>query len=36
MDSIILEMTSIGTVAIAVFGAIFCLMQTRFEQMRRS
>lgn len=31
-----IEMTSFGTVVIAVFGAVFCLMQTRFGRLRRS
>ncbi|WP_298838269.1 AraC family transcriptional regulator [uncultured Roseobacter sp.] len=29
MDDIIIELTSTGTFAIAVFGAVFCLMQTK-------
>lgn len=36
MDSIIIEMTGIGTFAIAAFGAVFCLMQTQFSHLRKS
>lgn len=33
MDSILVEMTSLGSVAITVFGAAFCLMQTRHSRV---
>ncbi len=36
MDKILIEMTSIGTLAIAVFGTVFCLMQTRYSRVSRS
>jgi len=35
MQDIAVEMTS-GTLAIAVFGVIFCLMQTRYSRVSRS
>ncbi|WP_306117005.1 MULTISPECIES: AraC family transcriptional regulator [unclassified Roseovarius] len=36
MDSTLIEMTSLGSVAIAMFGAAFCLMQTRHSRVSRS
>ncbi|WP_415403325.1 helix-turn-helix domain-containing protein [Tateyamaria sp. SN3-11] len=33
MDSILVEMTSLGSVAITIFGAAFCLMQTRHSRV---
>ncbi|APX10703.1 helix-turn-helix domain-containing protein [Tateyamaria omphalii] len=36
MDDILVEMTSLGSVAIAFFGAAFCLMQTRHSRVSRS
>lgn len=36
MDSILIEMTGLGSVAIAIFGAAFCLMQTRHSRVSRS
>ncbi len=36
MDDTLLEMTSLGSVAIAIFGAVFCLMQTRHSRVSRS
>ena len=36
MDSILIEMTSIGSLAIAMFGAAFCLMQTKHTAVNRS
>ena len=36
MESILIEMTALGSVAIATFGALFCLMQTRPSRVRRS
>ncbi|MEM9583658.1 MAG: AraC family transcriptional regulator [Pseudomonadota bacterium] len=36
MDEILIEMTSLGSVVIAMFGAAFCLMQTRHTRVSRS
>lgn len=36
MDDIVIEMTSLGSAAIATFGAVFCLMQTRHSRVSRS
>ncbi len=36
MDRILIEMTSLGSVAIATFGAAFCLMQTGHSRVSRS
>ena len=36
MENIILEMTALGTVAISIFGALFCLMQTRNSRVSKS
>lgn len=36
MDDILVEMTSLGSVAVAFFGAAFCLMQTRHSRVSRS
>jgi AraC-like DNA-binding protein len=36
MESIVIEITSLGSVAISIFGAAFCLMQTRHSHVSRS
>ena len=36
MDNILIEMTALGSVAIATFGAAFCLMQTRHSHVSKS
>lgn len=36
MDDAIVEMTSTGTLAIAVFGAVFSMMQTKYSPVSRS
>lgn len=36
MESTLIEMASLGSVAIALFGAAFCLMQTRVSRVNRS
>lgn len=36
MDDILAEMTSLGSAAIAMFGAAFCLMRTRHSRVTRS
>lgn len=36
MDNILIEMTALGSVAIAIFGAAFCVMQTRHSRVSRS
>ncbi|WP_425037316.1 helix-turn-helix domain-containing protein [Primorskyibacter sp. S187A] len=36
MDNILVEMTALGSVAIALFGAAFCVMQTRHSRISRT
>lgn len=36
MDFIIVEMASTATIAITVFGIVFCLMQTKYSRVSRS
>ncbi|WP_299046585.1 AraC family transcriptional regulator [uncultured Tateyamaria sp.] len=36
MDDVVVELTSTGTFAIAAFGAVFCLMQTKYSRINRS
>ncbi len=36
MDNIIVESTSTATIAIALFGIVFCLMQTEYSRVSRS
>jgi len=36
LESVIIEMTALGSVAITVFGASFCLMQTRHSWVSKS
>ena len=36
MDNVLIEMTALGSVAIAIFGAAFCLMQTRRSRVSKS
>ena len=35
MESIVVELTSVASVAITIFGAVFCLMQTRYSKVSR-
>lgn len=35
MEKIVIEMTSTGTLVIAVFGAVFCFMQTKYSTTSR-